>query len=124
MIPRTIYLAAPWAHKAEARIARMALQDAGHTVTSDWIDQHDDTANPVDLAEQAIHDFHQVRKADILVILNLAKSEGKATELGVALASGKPVFLVGPRTINIFYHMPAVHQVDTVQEVIDALHFI
>lgn len=124
MIPFTIYLAAPWAHKAAARIARTALQAAGYTVTSDWIDQHDDTANPVDLAEQAIHDFNQVRKADILVILNLAKSEGKATELGVALASGKSVFLVGPRTINIFYHMPTVHQVDTVQEVINALHLV
>lgn len=115
-----VYLAAPWVHKADAGIAKKALQDAGIEVVSGWTEREDspqETA-PEEMVRQAGYDYAEVQKANTLVILNLAKSEGKASEMGMALAYGHRVIVVGPRTGNIFYHLPQVEQVDSVQEAI------
>lgn len=119
-----LYLAAPWVCKQQAAEARTRLDAAGFLVSAPWIDQHEDTTDPAELRRQANSDIRHVRSAEAFVILNLDKSEGKATELGMALAFGIPIVLVGPRTINIFYHTDAVHQVETLEEAIDALHTI
>ena len=103
-----IYVAAPWTHKHEAIIAGAALTAAGHTVTSRWFHHQGDatdsagTSSPLEsIIFQAREDIADVLKADCLVVLNLAKSEGKAVETGIALANNIPVISVGPRS-NIF----------------------
>lgn len=120
-----IYVAAPWIHKETARAARDVLVEGGFEVTSRWLDIHTDVQEndpkKADyLAEQAIHDVTDVNNADILILLNISKSEGKAVETGLALAWNKPVILVGERT-NIFHWLPIpiTHDIIGAMEIID-----
>ena len=118
-----VYIAAPWNNRAEAQVAQDKFEAAGFEVTSHWIKYHSDAVlgDPKfdeELCNQAVEDLEDVMKADVFIILNLGKSEGKATELGFAYALGIPTILVGPRTINIFYYLPNVFRADTVEQAI------
>ena len=120
-----IYVAAPWKRKDEAREAKCILEKEGFIVTSRWIDLHGDVdkmdpSTRAYIEEQSIHDVEDVYDADVLVLLNLEKSEGKACETGMALAEGIPVILVGERT-NIFHWLPVIVQVDNLQGAISQL---
>lgn len=120
-----IYLAAPWVYRVEAREAKQALVNAGLSVVSGWTEREEGNGtydqDAAFLQHHAKLDADEVQAADTLVILNLTKSEGKASEMGMALAQGKRVVLVGPRTGNIFYHLPEVEQVDTLDAAIALL---
>ena len=121
---KSVYIAAPWKHKPDALIAQGLFEEAGWTVTSHWIKYHSDAqpGNEKDFGElriQAHADLDAVKTASLFVILNLLKSEGKATELGYAYALGKPIILVGERERNIFYYLDSIHQVDTIQKAIE-----
>ena len=127
-----VYVAAPWINKAEALEAQKKFEAAGHVVTSKWITKHTDVDDPDDpkhypeLERQAIEDIDDINHSDTFVILNLNKSEGKATELGYALAYNDlagvlAIYLVGEPSINIFYHHPDVGQYKSVEEVIECL---
>ena|SRR6266436_1864464 len=103
-----IYVAAPWIHKQDAIKAGTQLEAAGHNVTSRWFFHQGDATDPtgmnsdiVDIIFQAREDITNVLRADCLVVLNLARSEGKAVETGIALANNIPIISVGPRG-NIF----------------------
>lgn len=103
-----IYVAAPWVRKDDAIQAGEKLKAAGHTITSRWFthegDPNDPTGATVELERiqhQALQDIQDVRAAEVLVVLNLQKSEGKAVETGIAIAAQIPVISVGTRS-NIF----------------------
>lgn len=118
-----VYIAAPWVKKPMAAQAKEMFERAGFTVTSNWITEHPEAklgleCDRAELTRQALADLDDLEQADAFVILNLDKSEGKATELGAAYYWRKPIILVGERTVNLFYHLPSVVQVDTVQEAI------
>lgn len=122
-LPRAtrVYLAAPWAQKMEASIAKQRLIAAGLDVVSGWTERENTPAEiaPERMREQAELDRDEVNVADVLVILGLSKSEGKATEMGMALARGKRVILVKSDCVgNIFYNLPNVQRVDTLDEAI------
>ena len=120
-----VYLAAPWSHKADALVALLALEAAGFEVVSHWIQYHGDGANDAELQAQAVEDYAEVvAKADAFVILNLALSEGKAFEFGVAYRHKLPCVVVGSRERNIFYNLPGVIRVETVEDAIAALRRI
>jgi nucleoside 2-deoxyribosyltransferase len=121
-----VYIAAPWVNKADALIAQEKFEAAGIGVTSHWIKYHSDAVlgNPKDdqeLVSQAVEDVEDIIKSDVFVILNLGKSEGKATELGIAYALGMPIILVGNRDINIFYYLPHVYRTDSVEKAIEGI---
>ena len=125
-MPLKVYIAAPWANKPDALAAKQAFEAAGFEVTSHWIEYHSGATlgNPADeeeLCNQAVEDVEDVMKSDVFVILNLGKSEGKATELGIAYALGIPTILIGERTINIFYYLPNIFRADTVQQAITGI---
>jgi len=115
-----IYVAAPWVHKADARAAKERLQRAGFTVTSRWIDFKETQAGyeyPEQVMRQeAMNDVIDVREADALIYLNLAKSEGKATEMGMAIAQEKPVLVIGGKANNVFLHSDYVQHVSSLDE--------
>ena len=114
-----VYLAAPWLHKADALVAQQTFEAAGFEVVSHWIQYHGDGANDAELQAQAVEDYAEiVAKTDAFVILNLTLSEGKAFEFGVAYRQKLPCVVVGTRERNIFYHLPGVLQVETVEEAI------
>lgn len=130
---KAVYIAAPWSHKPEAEAASKLFEEAGFTVTSHWIQYHTnawggynagevapDTDNS-ELQLQAREDLLDIALAECFVILNLDKSEGKATELGWAIAGSKEIVLVGEKSRNLFYHLPQVRQVGSVEEAIQVL---
>lgn len=117
-----VYIAAPWTHRrTTARSAHRRFTRAGFVCVSDWTTRQlprNAAINPTVLQMEAVSDLQQLEHAEVFVILNLGKSEGKATELGYALMMEIPIVLVGPRTGNVFYHLSVVQQVDTIGEAI------
>lgn len=118
-----VYIAAPWAHREEAKTVRDKFVAKGFTVTSRWLDVDETTCSPV---EEAHNDLVDILEAGVMVVLNLEKSEGKAFEQGFAMAHEKPIFVIGDPAnyLNIFQLLrPAVTFAYNVDEVIDALEY-
>ena len=127
-----VYIAAPWAFKAQASTIKKQFEAQGFTVTSRWIDFHenkpaDQTGLAYDksvLVREAIHDVEDVSSSDVLVLFNTQKrgeeTSGKAVETGIAIAKGIPIILVGEMS-NIFHHLPCVHRVGDSDEAIKHL---
>ena len=118
----TIYLAAPWKRKPDARVARLAFMRANISVLAAWIDQHHDTQALNELCAHALKDLEQIELADAFVLLSLQLSEGKASELMWAYSHNKPIVVVGDPSSNVFNYLPGIRRVATVEEAIDALH--
>jgi hypothetical protein len=114
----TFYTAGPWKDREQVREIAEKLRAAGYTVNSRWLEVEDvaddDPKREQYLREQAINDLEDVFKADALLYVNSRKSEGKATELGVAIASLKPIVIVGGRENNVFLNLniPAFPTID------------
>ena len=123
----SVYLAGPWANRDEVRQAREQLQRAGIQVNAQWLDVEmkegaGDTAESqaaagYDMAAEAKRDLDDIDDSDMIVVMNLQKSEGKAVEQGLALERGMPVVVVGRRT-NVFQYLPQVTVVETLEEAI------
>ena len=89
-----VYIAAPWVNKEDAKAARDQFVVAGIEVTSRWLDYPDNSTSeayigqPTDhgiLKQEAVNDIEDIINANGMVILQLAKSEGKAFEQGLLL---------------------------------------
>jgi nucleoside 2-deoxyribosyltransferase len=121
-----IYVAAPWIHKDAAAQFAAQCQARGYTITRKWWEYEAGDEEVDVLQEQAIADFDAVAAADAVVVLQIAKSEGKAAETGYAIAQGIPVIahLGGNAPGNIFHHHPGVMKVHTQNEVFTALNAI
>lgn len=104
-----IYVAGPWAHRHTAKDAAQTLREAGHEIVSRWHDiwADADTTDPLMLEQEAVLDLQDVDASNVVVVLNIEKSEGKALEQGFALALGIPVVVVGARS-NVFHYLPQV----------------
>ncbi len=121
-----VYLAARYSRNPEMRQYRDELVAMGHTVTSQWINgKHEipqsiggDT--PVDYGQRfALEDWQDVFAADVMIAYTEAAQPqgsrsrgGRHVELGLALAWGKDIIVVGPRE-NVFYYLPEVTVVST-----------
>jgi hypothetical protein len=117
-----VYLAGSWKDIVPMGKLKQRLVAAGIEVVSDWTEREaDEDQNLVSRRQAALLDFEQVRQCNTLVIVNAMKSEGKACEMGMALASGKRVILIGPRDTNVFYDLPQVEQVASADEAIALL---
>lgn len=107
------------------------FEAAGHTITERWWSRtqflaygdpgYHKPGNWNNLEDQAIDDYLGVVQADALVVINSEISEGKATEMGIAIALFKPIILVGQRTRNVFHYMPSVYPVKTLKAAIRKL---
>ena len=115
MIPNfTWYVAGPWAERPFVRTVIQKLNDAGWATNSRWADPdnpdvaEDDPERDKRLRLQAVRDIEDVIKAHGLIYVNTGhKSEGKATELGISIATLKPIIIVGEgwRANNIFLNL-------------------
>ena len=109
MRPIRCYVAGPWADKPNVQSIADKLSEVGFEITSRWLGVDD--VDPEDpnrhqyLQQQAIHDIEDLTRADVLVYVNSMKSEGKATELGMALATAKPIIVIGDRSNNVFLNL-------------------
>lgn len=101
------------------------FEASGHVLTERWweVEGSADYSNPKHYGmyeDRAVADFMGVVNADAVVVINHEKSEGKAVEMGFAIALFKPIILVGPPS-NLFHFMPSVHQVKDVRAAIKSL---
>jgi len=106
-----IYVAAPWKEREKASEYAGKIRDLGHTITHEWWRfENVPEGNRNDEFHRicAIVDSYGVRDADVVVLLNSMKSEGKAVEQGIAIALGKKIIAVGKRgehSKNVFHYM-------------------
>ena len=109
------YMAASWITREETRnLAYMVEAQCGGDweCNSSWLYIPDQpTYSEQDLAKAAAEDLKDIERAEAF-IMNLAPyvSMGKYTELGYAIAQGKPIFLYGTelqdRDSSPFFHIP------------------
>ena len=105
------YCAGPWAHRPQVREIIAKINAAGWKTNSRWAEIDNPDIDPADperrtkLREQAIRDVRDVFEADGLIYVNSKASDGKSTELGMSLATLKPVLIIGDRKNNIFLNL-------------------
>lgn len=104
------YTAGPMADRPFVKEVAEKLRDAYYDVNSRWLDVPEETPEGMTqdeyMHQQAVHDLEDLLAADALIYVNTGhKSEGKATELGVAMATAKPIVVVGGKENNIFLHL-------------------
>lgn len=112
-----IYIAAPFPMRHELRWFRDELVKLDHAVTASWIDvepDEDDTAweERESAARQCLQ---EVEAADALMIVTEDPKSGRGgrhVELGYALALGKRIWRIGPRT-HIFTALAEAEAVNT-----------
>ena len=113
-----IYLAASYRRRQELCLYADDLKALGHEVTSHWLDgSHDwhgarDRVAPV--GEQslwAVEDLADIDRADALFLFTEHSDKpsrgGASAEFGYALAKGKSIAVIGPRT-HVFTCLPYV----------------
>lgn len=105
-----MYVAGPFADRDKVRVIADKLREAGHRVSSSWLEINElppeGTSREEYYREQGLKDLHEVITSDMLIYCNTGTiSEGKATELGVAIATLKPTIIIGDRSNNIFLHL-------------------
>ena len=99
-----IYLAGPWKDRDRMPELAQVIETYGHEITRRWWYEEAADDDHTELKRHAWLDYVCVTHCDALVVINSRVSEGKAVETGIALALGKPVYVVGDRT-NIFNHL-------------------
>jgi nucleoside 2-deoxyribosyltransferase len=117
-----IYTAGPWADREMMREVAAKLQQAGYVVECRWLTHEE---YPLDhpnrqqyLKEQALNDIEDLLDSDMLVYVKSRMSEGKATELGIAIATLKPIILIGERVNNVFLNLE-IPAFDTIEAAIE-----
>jgi hypothetical protein len=117
-----VYLAARFERRYELRDVAHELSRLGATVVSSWLHvpeplaSEDLNAPPERVAELAAADLRDVSSATIVIAFTEKPHSkqgrgGRHVELGVALAMGQRVVIVGPRE-HIFHCLPQVEQYD------------
>lgn len=107
-----VYLAAVYQWMERMKVEREKFRAAGFEVTSQWIDNGEESVAIVQRHDAAQMDLNDIDMADILVLFTLDKgtmfsSGGRMVELGYAMAKGKAIFIIGDRE-NVFCHHDTV----------------
>lgn len=114
-----IYIAGRYSRRDEFRLVRDRLLEAGHTVTSRWLDE--DKPLQTQMGDDSDEFYTETSRIDLEDIYNstavLFFSEnplvgtprgGRHVEFGYALAMELPIYVIGPRE-NVFHYNPLVH---------------
>jgi nucleoside 2-deoxyribosyltransferase len=124
---KRIYVAGPWVDREQVIPIADKLEQMGHVITHKWWEYEGVSQNeesPEFLRECAKSDFNGVASADIVLVLNTSKSEGKAAEQGIAIALGKPIVCITPDvnpSSNIFHYLGCYTHVKTVEEALEVV---
>lgn len=127
-----IYLAAPWVDKDSMPEIAAKIEAIGNEITHRWWDVEGAVEDGSPDAE-AYHRHHAeldvqgVKDADIIVVVNTVKSEGKAFEQGVAVAYDRPIIIIGKRgevSKNVFHYLKNYLWVGTTEEMLTSLKAI
>jgi hypothetical protein len=117
-----IYIAASYPRLEEAQKLGLELENLGYDVNSYW---HQGEENEADYhsATRAIRDMHAVEYCDLFIELigdNLSKG-GRSCELGMAIAFGKNIILIGENDNCIFTYLPWLAKVKSVSSLLRML---
>jgi hypothetical protein len=122
------YVASKYENAQAVREAITRLTNLGHVVTHDWTKSEAWDWNEPGATEKyapicSIADVKGVMNANILIVLthNYQMMIGAHVELGIGLAMGIPIYIVGKQPRNIFSFHPNITRVETFEEVIEIL---
>jgi hypothetical protein len=95
-----------------------ALRGRGHAISYDWTRVPEDSP----LEAECVRELEAVRRSQALVLVPHTAGRGHWTELGMALALGKPVVALGWKEGKgmdcIFMHHPLVRHAGTLAQVL------
>lgn len=119
-----LYIAAPWIDREKMEDITKLFENKGHTITHKWWIQeggpaYEGAGRESELRSYALKDFEGVANSDVVVVMNTSKSEGKATEQGIALALNKPIIIVGERgkeSKNVFHYLENYTWIPTIDQ--------
>jgi nucleoside 2-deoxyribosyltransferase len=108
-----IYVAGRTSMIEEVRIVQSQCVAAGHTITHDWTTVVEEVGGAADekhvpakkQQEYAGWDMEGVHDADLVIMVCGPNLCGTLIEFGMALAWGKPIWIVGtPERESVFFH--------------------
>ena len=123
-MPR-VYLAGPWLARPLMPAASALFEAAGYQIVTRWWEHADAAGSGEELVRQAAADLSGVWNTDAFVLLHYVLSEGKACELGYAIALDKPIIVVTfnyEGVPNLFHFHPSVRRVSTITDAITQLN--
>lgn len=105
-----LYIAAPFQERGNMPTLASRVEGLGYGISWKWweVEEVGREGDQEFLETCARNDFLGVKNADLILLINSSKSEGKAVEQGVALALGKPILAVGrvgEHSNNVFHRM-------------------
>lgn len=124
---KRIYVAAPWVDRDSAKSVAELLRSKGHVITHSWWNYEGENQSNESydfLRGCATQDYFGVTTADLVLVLNSFKSEGKAVEQGIAIATGKPIICITgdvKPSSNIFHYLPCYRHVKTLEEALEVI---
>lgn len=110
------YVASRFGNFEAVRRMNDAIQKMGHMLTMDWTktgelgcSSHPERLGDPTVLAYAVSDKHGAMNCDVLILLVTDDMCGAYMEVGMALAMGRPVFVVGEiKRWSIFYHLPQI----------------
>jgi NTP pyrophosphatase (non-canonical NTP hydrolase) len=113
-----IYLSASFVARDEMRAVRGQLQARRFDVTSRWLDFEWTTGDDATTAQIDLDDLEESDLCMVFTEWNSSRG-GMFVEMGYALASAKPIVVIGPRPNN-FFHLEMVKQFTTLDAWLEA----
>lgn len=112
-----VYVASSFLRKDSVREMHALLRRAGHEITCDWTGEDATGMSGAVLwrymERAAMMDRDGVIAADVVIVLHDDRGRAMHAEMGMAVALGKPVIVVGGKTPadeimrSVFYYLPA-----------------
>ena len=127
-----VYLAARYDRREEMKEHRKALNAAGITVTSRWLDEDEpldaDMWNKEDswYIHTSIVDLQDIEDANAVIFFSEnplvgIKRGGRHVEMGYALGREIPVVVIGGKE-NVFHYLPIVYHKNSLEQFIQEYH--
>lgn len=118
-----IYLAATYGQMLEMCDVAAKLREAGHEVTSRWIDGMEEGQTKEYGAKM---DLADIDFADIVLSYTLPPKTshtggGRHVEFGYGYATGKRMILVGQKGEHIFHYLPNVEHYENLDEALKGI---
>ena len=110
-----IYISGCFESRSRLAARRGEVEARGHGVASSWLDEPDQKgpvvlSDPEKCLEYAQRDYSEVLASELLIVdtEDTNTRGGREVEVGIALAFGRKLWVVGPRR-NIFHYLAHRH---------------
>ena len=112
-----VYLASRHSRREELCHYRVDIENAGHVVTSRWLNGNYPETEEAERQRCALDDYEDVCAAEVLIAFtepprSTSSRGGRHCEMGIALGRGLGVWIVGPAE-HVFCCLPQVSHYET-----------